>query len=294
MLDAAGGATQSRFMMTPATRFTRHRVKFGTTGIYSRSACAYSRSTPPVSSEIASTKYETPVHLRAKQFGSSPRPIPTRWIFRAVLTFSLCFAAAAHADEVLFADAFKGKLGDGWSWIREDRDSWRVTPQGLEVRVQPGNMWGRGNNAKNVLVRPAPDLATGGLEISVRVTNQPTAQFEQVDLVWYYDDSHMVKLGQELVDGKLSIVMGREEADRTRTIAIVPLKSFAVELRLRVTGNRIQGQFRSPDAPEWQEAGECDLPAHGPPMVSLQCYQGSAVTPHWARITDLVIRRLPK
>ena len=27
----------------------------------------------------------------------------------------------------------------------------------------------------------------------------------------------MVKLGQELVDGKLSIVMGREQADKTRT-----------------------------------------------------------------------------
>lgn len=213
---------------------------------------------------------------------------------RFVFTLALFAAAASHADEVVFQDDFKGKLDGGWSWIREDRNGWRVTERGLEVRVQPGNMWGAGNNAKNVLVRTIPDPAKSELEISVNVTNQPTAQYEQVDLVWYYDDSHMVKLGQELVDGKLSIVMGREEADQTRTIAIIPLKSFPVRLRFVVTTNRIRGQFRTPDSDEWREAGECDLPAHGTPKVSLQCYQGPADAAHWARITEFCIRRLQK
>ena len=126
------------------------------------------------------------------------------------------------------------------------------------------------------------------------MTSQPTAQYEQVDLVWYYDDSHMVKLGQELVDGKLSIVMGREEADKTRTIAIIPLKSFSVRLRLQVSGNRIHGQFRTPDSDDWQEAGECDLPGHGTPQAGLQCYQGPAEAAHWARITDFSIWRIRK
>src|SRR5439155_3504663 len=100
------------------------------------------------------------------------------------------------------------------------------------------------NNAKNVLVRPAPDAAKQNVEVSVTVTNRPTEQYEQVDLVWYYDDSNMVKLGQELVDGKLSIVMGREEKDRTRTIAIIPLDSYSVRLRFRVKGKTVRGQFR--------------------------------------------------
>ena len=207
------------------------------------------------------------------------------------LLLSLFSVAACRADEVLFQDDFKGKLADGWSWLREDPKGWRVTERGLEVRVQPGNMWGPPNNAKNVLVRPAPDPAKSAVEVSVTVTNQPTAQYEQVDLVWYYDDSHMVKLGQELVDGKLSIVMGREEADKTRTIAIIPLKSFSVQLRLTVTANQIHGQFRLPGEESWQEAGECDLPVHGTPKVSLQCYQGAAGTEHWARITEFSIRQ---
>ena len=203
-------------------------------------------------------------------------------------------AISGRADEVLFQTDFKSGLGEGWSWRREDPKAWRTTEQGLEVRTLPGNMWGPPNNAKNVLVRSVPDPAAGGLEISTSITNQPTAQYEQVDLVWYYDDSHMVKLGQELVDGKLSIVMGREEADKTRTIAIIPLKSFSVRLRFQVTGNRIRGEFRTPDAETWQKAGECDLPVHGQPNVSLQFYQGPPDAEHWARVTGFSIRRIGK
>ena len=216
---------------------------------------------------------------------------------RAIISrFSLLLAlftfAASPADEILFQDDFKGKLADGWSWVREHREGWRATERGLEVRIEPGNMWGPANNAKNVLTRPAPDTAKDEIEVSVSVENRPTEQYEQVDLVWYYDDSHMVKVGQELVDGKLSIVMGREEGDRTRTIAIIPLESFTVRLRFLSKGNRIRGQFRTPGSENWKDAGECDLPVRGPAKVSLQCYQGPALTEHWARITEFRIRRI--
>src|SRR6266436_3996704 len=106
-------------------------------------------------------------------------------------------AVAVHADEVLFQDDFKGKLGEGWSWVREHRQAWRATERGLEVRIEPGNMWGPANDARNVLVRPAPDTANEGIEVSVNVENRPTSQYEQTDLVWYCDDGNMVKLGQE-------------------------------------------------------------------------------------------------
>ena len=215
------------------------------------------------------------------------------WFFRLLLLLML-FAITGRAKEVRFQDDFKGKLGEGWSWRREDAKGWRVTERGLEVRTLPGNMWGPGNNAKNVLVRAAPNPAKGEVEVSISVTNHPTEQYEQVDLVWYYDDSNMVKLGQELVDGKLSIVMGREEGDKTRTIAIIPLNSFAVRLQLRASGKQIHGRFRTPDSADWREAGECDLPLHGPPKVSVQCYQGPDQAEHWARLTEFSIRQTRK
>jgi regulation of enolase protein 1 (concanavalin A-like superfamily) len=210
------------------------------------------------------------------------------------LAVGLFTLEAAPADKVLFEDDFNGKLDAGWSWVREHRQSWRVIDQGLEVRVEPGNMWGPPNNARNVLLRSAPDVGKDEIEISVNVENKPTEQYEQVDLVWYYDDSHMVKIGQELVDGKLSIVMGREERDRTRTIAIIPLESDSVRLRFMVRGDRIRGGFRTPQAREWREAGECNLPApaDGKAKVSLQCYQGPDQAEHWARITRFRITRV--
>lgn len=199
-------------------------------------------------------------------------------------------AAACRAGE-LFRDDFKGKLAEGWLWVRENPSAWRATERGLEVRAMPGNMWGPPNNASNVLVRPLPAVRNAALEVSVTVENHPTEQYEQANLVWFYDDSHMVKLGQELVDGKLSIVMGREEQDRTRTIAIIPLDSFKVRFRLTATGNTLRGEFQLPGEEKWRTAGECDLPAHGDPKASLQTYQGPKTVERWVKFTDFRVSK---
>jgi regulation of enolase protein 1 (concanavalin A-like superfamily) len=105
------------------------------------------------------------------------------------------------------------------------------------------------------LVRPAPETVPGELEITVTMENHPTQQYEQVNLSWYYDDRHMVKLGQELVDGKLCIVMGREEADRPRTVNILPLTSDRVKLRYLVGVDRLRSQCQPEGSNTWQEVG---------------------------------------
>jgi regulation of enolase protein 1 (concanavalin A-like superfamily) len=209
-----------------------------------------------------------------------------------ILAFSL-LAGPICAQEVLFQDDFRGKLGEGWSWVREHREAWRVSDRGLEVRIEPGNMWGPQNDARNVLVRPVPQATSHEIEVAVTVENRPSNQYEQVDLVWYYDDSNMVKLGQELVDGKLSVVMGREEQDKCRTIAIVPLGSSSVTLKLLVNINAIRGQFRISGGNGWRDVGQTKLPtpANATPKVSLQFYQGSEKTEHWARVSEFRILR---
>ena len=206
-----------------------------------------------------------------------------------LLVVAAC-ALSARGDDVLFHEPFGGKLKEGWSWLREDRAAWRIGADALEIRIEPGNMWGPANNAKNVLVRDLP--AGRPLEISVTVSNKPTAQYEQVDLVCYYDDSHMVKIGFEMVDGKRSIVMGREEKDRTRTIAIIPVEPLRIDLRLIVDDANVRGAFREAGSNEWRDAGECKLPAQSAPKLSIQCYQGPADAEHWARISNVTVRAL--
>jgi hypothetical protein len=199
---------------------------------------------------------------------------------------------AAASPAPLFEERFSGPLPADWSWRREEPAHWRTGPRGLELRVLPGNLWGRANNAKNVLVRPLPDPAVQPLEITATLHNEPTGQWEQTNIAWFYDESHMVKLGQELVSGKLCLVMGREEADKTRTIGIVPLDAQTVQLRLLVTGARIHGQYRTAHWPTWREIGDCDLPVHGPPHLSLHCYQGPPDVEHWARFEQVTVRPL--
>lgn len=207
------------------------------------------------------------------------------------VALGLSWIGLVEAGETNFQDDFEGKLQPGWSWIRENPAGWRVTKDGLEIRVEPGNMWGGANDARNLLTRPAPDPSRGPVEITVRVENRPTEQYEQVDLVWYYDDSHMVKIGQEKVDGQLSIVMGREEKDRTRTLAIIPLDSHEVQLRLRAEGTEIEGAFRTPAMEDWQTAGRCDLPGRESARITIQCYQGPRDAAHWAKIREFRLRQ---
>ena len=210
---------------------------------------------------------------------------------RVSFLLALLLTAPLRAEEPIFQDDFKKGLAKGWNWIREVPEGWRSGPKGLELRVLPGNMWGPPNDAKNVLVRALPDPLPDQIELSVKVENKPSEQYEQVDLVWYYDDSNMVKLGLEQVDKKLCVVMGREEKDRTRTIALIPKGTPSIQLRLTVQGDRIRGHYRPAGAAEWVKAGECSLPVHGKPKASLQAYQGPDKVAHWARITEFRIRR---
>jgi regulation of enolase protein 1 (concanavalin A-like superfamily) len=207
---------------------------------------------------------------------------------------SLLFALpGVGADSPLFRDEFKGGLGAEWTWIREDKAAWRVAGEGLELRILPGNLWGGANNAKNVLVRPAPDTAAGPVEVSVTITNSPVHQYEQANLAWYYNDSHMVKLGLELVDRQVCIVMGREQADRMRTLAKIAVTGTAVRVRMRIEGNRISGEYRMAGTDAWLKAGEGDLPAPdgGRAHISLHAYQGDPNVEHWARFSDFRIER---
>lgn len=209
------------------------------------------------------------------------------------LIILLLFSASAFAVSVVFdKDNFDGKLGGGWSWVREDPAAWRIRDKALEINIQPGNLWGDKNDAKNVLVRPLPKVENGAsLSARVTVENKPTSQYEQVNLVWYYDDSNMVKIGLELVDGEVCMVMGREEDDKTRTIAKPPIGNEVSKLHLRLTarGKTLTGEYRVGDSEELKLAGECDLPVKGDAKISLQAYQGPKDAEHWARFTNLTI-----
>ena len=55
-------------------------------------------------------------------------------------------------EQVIFEDRFDGALDEGWSWLRENPDRWRIRDSGLEICVEPGDE----ATVRNALLRQLP------------------------------------------------------------------------------------------------------------------------------------------
>jgi hypothetical protein len=200
----------------------------------------------------------------------------------AILTTVVVLSAALRADEpqVVFEDRFQGKLAEGWTWLREDPQAWRLKDGGLEIRVQAG----KAATVKNALVRAIPDRSQGMLLFEVTVSNlsKPIQQYEQAGLTWYHNGRPIFKLVKELVDGKVMIVPGK-----------IAIADEPVTLRITVEGKRYTAQYRLRGETQWRTAftGKLSAAGKGKDEISLQCYDGPPNAQHWMRFTDFRILR---
>jgi hypothetical protein len=190
------------------------------------------------------------------------------------------FARAAE-PEVIFEDSLKGKLGEGWEWLRENPKTWRHSDQGLEIRVEPG----LAATVKNALVRKAPDRTQGkfAIDVTIEFTASPSQQYEQAGLTWYQGSKPVFKLVHEFIDQKLYIIPGKK-----------PAEDLLVQLRLIVSKDEYVAQYRPGAKGEFQTAARGKLAAGPDEKISLQCYNGPATAEHWMRFSDLRITKLPE
>ncbi len=187
--------------------------------------------------------------------------------------------AQAAESRTVFEDRFEGKLGEGWTWLRENPTTWRLQDGALEIRVEPGVA----PTVKNALVRPAPDRSKGkyAIEVTVTFTAGPTQQYEQGGITWYRDKNPAFKLVHELIDKKTYIIPGK-----------IPTSTKTIHLRLMVTADRFVAQFRPDGKGDFKTAAEGPLPAGREEQVSIQCYNGPADAEHWIRFDDFRILEL--
>ena len=188
-------------------------------------------------------------------------------------------SAAGGGGKVVFADSFDGKLGEGWTWLRENPKTWRIREGGLEIHVEPGVA----GNVKNALLRTAPDRKGGKFAVEVTITShtRPIQQYEQAGITWYHNGRPVFKLVKELINGKLYIIPGRK-----------PMESRTVRLRLIVTSNSWTAQYQPDAKGEFLTAARGRLPAPGKDQVSIQCYNGPPKAEHWIRFDDFRITKL--
>ena len=193
----------------------------------------------------------------------------------------LANVAAAGEPNVLFEDSFDEKLGDGWTWLRENKDTWRIKEGALEIQVEPG----AAHNVKNALLRESPDRSKKKFAVEVTVTfaSDPTQQYEQAGITWYHQKKPVFKLVHERIDGDLWIIPGRK-----------PAPNKTVQLRLIVDGRKWTAQFREDLQGKFHTTAEGQLPPPGDGMISLQSYNGPADAQHWIRLDDFRIVELPR
>lgn len=183
--------------------------------------------------------------------------------------------------KVIFRDQFKGKLGEGWSWLRENNKMWRFSDDALEIRVVPG----KARTVKNALVRSAPDRREGKFWVEVTVTNltKPTQQYEQAGITWYSGGKPVIKLVKEQINGKTWIIPGK-----------VLMESKTVELQLIVTADSYIAKFRPDGKGDFKTAAKGRLPSPNKDQVSIQCYDGPPDAEHWIRFDNFRLTKIPK
>lgn len=203
----------------------------------------------------------------------------TRMFWIAVTVLLAAPPLWAAEEKAMFEDRFDGKLGEGWSWLRENPPAHRFADGALEIRVEPGDA----QSVKNALVRAAPDRRAGrtAIEVTVTFTAPPTKQYEQAGITWYRGGQPVFKLVHEQIDGKTYIIPGK-----------VPAPEKTVQLRLVVTADKFTAQFRPDAKGEFKTVAEGDLAPGPDEKVSLQCYQGPADAEHWIRFDDFRIVQL--
>src|SRR5437870_5451155 len=119
--------------------------------------------------------------------------------------------AIGSEPEVVFADPLKGKLEEGWDWLRPNNQAWRHSKEGLEIRVEPGVA----ATVKNALLRKAPDRSRGryAIEVTIEFLSPPSRQYEQAGITWYQANKPSFKLVHELIDAKTYIIPGKKPTD---------------------------------------------------------------------------------
>ena len=182
-------------------------------------------------------------------------------------------------EQIIFEDNFDGQLDGGWSWLREHPEDWRIQNNGLEICVRPGVK----DTVENALLRPSPNRNDGTYAFEVTITNHthPTQQYEQAGITYYHNAEPVFKQVKERIDGDLYIIPGRK-----------PMPTQSVRLRLIVTADSWEAQYRSEGETGFLTAADGELPPPGDDQVSIQCYNGPPDQDHWIRFENFCIKQL--
>ena len=135
-----------------------------------------------------------------------------------------------------------------WEVVRQDQNL-TVSGGALRIPAAQGDIYGGGDNAKNLVLRDAPD---GAWEAATKLNFKGTAQYHQAGMIVYGDDDNFTKFGRiaHTTDGRREVRVHLRERRRRRattrpTRPPTWRRDFPDDFFLRITsdGTNITGAY---------------------------------------------------
>jgi hypothetical protein len=203
-------------------------------------------------------------------------------------------AADPLGEKELFAENFTDAPGKDWSWLREVRDHWKIDKEKQELLIRP--VWAV-NGLKNMPFREIPDGKGSPVAIEVHVSHVPKADYEVSGLMLYFDDENFVNFQRELMGdaktGKVHLFMwGSKAGKKLDSPKHVIYSEPDIDLRMVLTGKKVEGWYRASSTEKWQSFGEMELPGKGAAKIGLRTNNGEEEKPSWVRFSKFRILQL--
>jgi beta-glucosidase len=160
-------------------------------------------TTPPV---VAATSADPAAAISVAQAATVPgtATVTSTGADGTSYTYTLNFAPAAASDE------FEGSApGPQWTLVRPDTTKAGVSGGAFTITPQTGDIQGAGNNAKNLLLQPAPGDWT--LETKLSLNGAP-ATGQQAGILAYQDDNDWLRFDYENRGGTVQLLETSEDA----------------------------------------------------------------------------------
>lgn len=196
-------------------------------------------------------------------------------------------AQETGAEEAALSDAFHSERLADWQWVRENPEGHRMTPEGLEILIEPGGLMGGGKDAKNIYTRPLPQDAN---RVAVTVEHHPESQFEQAGLILYHDDDNYVKLVREFVDGATNIIFIIETEAAPELISSWPSEQAAERVGIQWQGNTLQAFVIEGEENGESIIGSGEFPMDPRPRAGVFAQSGQPDSDRWARFAGFTIQ----
>ena len=215
----------------------------------------------------------------------APIIVMTKVSISVVFLLSFSFVTHVVADDgttgsVFFEESFQKKLKDGWTWLREVPNHWRITDNALEIKMEPQS----GDDVRNILFRKPPKKDAGSFEVSVEVQalRPYTKQYQQSGLFWMQEGKTKLKFVLEMIDGQIYVFPGKK-----------PIQTEHVVLRWRIDGTKLVGEYQPDAKGEFLLAFEGDLPERNneTDQIALQCWHGPTDAEAWIRYQNFSIKK---